>query len=183
MRVLLELMTSLTLLTNFTASEKVLHLAEKSVKLAEQSVITRKVVFGDRSFDVGDKVVGSLYVQGSGQIIQSYIDRGLVAQGWNELDNNDGMVTYVAGHNPGVLSDFANWVEVGKIITVYDSNGRAKSYRMNRVMETPINRPVNGVSSEVVDYTYYHMYDHEGLLIQFCRDKRGIIQLWIAEPV
>ena len=183
MRVLLELMTSLTLLTNFTASEKVLHLAEKSVKLAEQPVITRKVVFGDRSFDVGDKVVGSLYVQGSGQIIQSYIDRGLVAQGWNELDNSDGMVTYLAGHNPGVLSDFANWVEVGKTITVYDSTGNAKSYRMNRVMETPMNRPVNGVSSEVVDYTYYHMYDHEGLVIQFCRDERGIMQLWIAEPV
>lgn len=183
MRVLLELMTSLTLLSNFTASEKVLHLAEKSVKLAEQPVITRKVVFGDRSFDVGDRVVGSLYVQGSGQIIQSYIDRGLVAQGWNELDNSDGMVTYLAGHNPGVLSDFANWVEVGKTITVYDSTGNAKSYRMNRVMETPMNRPVNGVSSEVVDYTYYHMYDHEGLVIQFCRDERGIMQLWIAEPV
>lgn len=176
-------MTSLTLLSNFTASEKVLHLAEKSVKLAEQPVITRKVVFGDRSFDVGDRVVGSLYVQGSGQIIQSYIDRGLVAQGWNELDNSDGMVTYLAGHNPGVLSDFANWVEVGKTITVYDSTGNAKSYRMNRVMETPMNRPVNGVSSEVVDYTYYHMYDHEGLVIQFCRDERGIMQLWIAEPV
>ena len=183
MRVLLELMTSLTLLSNFTASEKVLHLAEKSVKLAEQPVITRKVVFGDRSFDVGDRVVGSLYVQGSGQIIQSYIDRGLVAQGWNELDNSDGMVTYLAGHNPGVLSDFANWVEVGKTITVYDSTGNAKSYRMNRVMETPMNRPVNGVSSEVVDYTYYHMYDHEGLVIQFCRDERGIMQLWTAEPV
>ena len=176
-------MTSLTLLSNFTASEKVLHLAEKSVKLAEQPVITRKVVFGDRSFDVGDRAVGSLYVQGSGQIIQSYIDRGLVAQGWNELDNSDGMVTYLAGHNPGVLSDFANWVEVGKTITVYDSTGNAKSYRMNRVMETPMNRPVNGVSSEVVDYTYYHMYDHEGLVIQFCRDERGIMQLWIAEPV
>ena len=182
MRVLLELMTSLTLLSNFTASEKVLHLAEKSVKLAEQPVITRKVVFGDRSFDVGDRVVGSLYVQGSGQIIQSYIDRGLVAQGWNELDNSDGMVTYLAGHNPGVLSDFANWVEVGKTITVYDSTGNAKSYRMNRVMETPMNRPVNGVSSEVIDYTYYHMYDHEGLVIQFCKDN-SVMQLWIAEPV
>lgn len=101
----------------------------------------------------------------------------------NELDNSDGMVTYLAGHNPGVLSDFANWVEVGKTITVYDSTGNAKSYRMNRVMETPMNRPVNGVSSEVVDYTYYHMYDHEGLVIQFCRDERGIMQLWIAEPV
>lgn len=175
-------MTSLTLLSNFTASEKVLHLAEKSVKLAEQPVITRKVVFGDRSFDVGDRVVGSLYVQGSGQIIQSYIDRGLVAQGWNELDNSDGMVTYLAGHNPGVLSDFANWVEVGKTITVYDSTGNAKSYRMNRVMETPMNRPVNGVSSEVIDYTYYHMYDHEGLVIQFCKDN-SVMQLWIAEPV
>lgn len=183
MRVLLELMTSLTLLSNFAASEKVLHLAEKSVSLANQSVITRKLVFDNHSIDVGDRVVGSLYVQGSGQIIQSYIDRGLVAQGWNELDNSDGMVTYLAGHNPGVLSDFANWVEVGKTITVYDSTGNAKSYRMNRVMETPMNRPVNGVSSEVVDYTYYHMYDHEGLVIQFCRDERGIMQLWIAEPV
>ena len=94
MRVLLELMTSLTLLSNFAASEKVLHLAEKSVSLANQSVITRKLVFDNHSIDVGDKVVGSLYVQGSGQIIQSYIDQGFVAQGWNELDNHDGMVTY-----------------------------------------------------------------------------------------
>lgn len=183
MRLFVELIASLSLLANFNAGEDVLNLAEKSVSLADKSVITRKIVFDNHTVDVGDKVVGSLYVNGSGQIIQSYIDRGLVAQGWNELDNNDGMVTYLAGHNPGVLSDFANWVEVGKTFTVYDSNGNAKLYRMNRVMETPMNRPVNGVSSEVVDYTYYHMYDHEGLVIQFCRDERGIMQLWIAEPV
>lgn len=175
-------MTSLTLLSNFAASEKVLNLAEKSVSLAEKSVITRKIAFDNHTVDVGDKVVGSLYVSGSGQIIQSYIDRGLVAQGWNELDNHDGMVTYLAGHNPGVLSEFANWVEVGKTITVYDSTGNVRSYRMNRVMETPMNRPVNGVSSEVIDYTYYHMYDHEGIVIQFCKDN-SVMQLWIAEPV
>ncbi len=28
----------------------------------------------------------------------------------------------------------------------------------------------------VVDYTYYHMNDREGIVIQFCRPERGIMQ-------
>lgn len=143
----------------------------------------RVVEFGDQSFKVGDQVFGSLYEADAIVGIQSYVDKGLVGQAWNELNNNDGKVTYIAGHNPGVLSNFAGWVQVGKIVTVYDTAGNARSYRINQVMETPMNRAVNGVSADVINYMYYHMHDHEALLIQFCRPERSIMQIWEAVPV
>lgn len=183
MNVLVELIASFSILAGINGAESVANLTQKPKIEPSHPVITRKVVFDNQSIDVGDKVFGSLYEADAIVGIQSYVDQGLVGQAWNELNNNDGKVTYIAGHNPGVLSNFAGWVQVGKIITVYDSTGNARSYRINRVMETPMNRAVNGVSADVINYMYYHMYDHEALLIQFCRPERSIMQIWEAVPV
>ena len=166
-----------------TPYESVVKLTEKSVKLANDSVITRKLVFDNLTIDVSDKTVGSLYVSGSGRIIQSYIDQGLVAQAWNPLDNNDGKVTYLAGHNPGVFSGLASIIHIGQTFSVYDSFGNKKEYKFVNMYETPMDVAGGGVDINVRTYCYYHMYDHEGIVIQFCRSERGIMQFWIADPV
>ena len=141
------------------------------------------MIFDDHSVDIGDLVIGSLYVSGSGPIMQRYIDQGFVGQGWHELDHTDGKVTYLAGRNPGVFSEFAKYAAVGKTFVMYDTAGRRKEFRLTRLMQTPISTRVGGVSEEIRWYLYLHMEDHEGIVIQYCRSDLDQLQLWIAEPV
>ena len=198
MKLLIEIAVTLAMFMNSSVSanvtkhveksaeapyESIVKLTERSIKLANDSVITRKLVFDNLTIDVSDKTVGSLYVNGSGRIIQSYIDQGIVAQAWNPLDNNDGKVTYLAGHNPGVFSGLASIIHIGQTFSVYDSFGNKKEYKFVNMYETPMDVARSGVDINVRTYCYYHMYDHEGIVIQFCRAERGIMQFWIADPI
>lgn len=157
-------------------------LSEPIVQAVKERKV-RIVEFGDQSFEVGDLVVGALLDESVTVPLQRFINAGGIGQAWNALDVNDGKVTHLSGHNPGVFSNFANWVQVGKTITVHDVNGVARTYRINRVMETPMNHFANGVSADVTDYMFNHMYDHEAILIQFCRPERYVMQVWEAVPV
>ena len=198
MKLLIEIAVTLAMFMNSSVSanvtkhvensakapyESIVKLTERSIRLANDSVITRKLVFDNLTMDVSDKTVGSLYVNGSGRIIQSYIDQGIVAQAWNPLDNNDGKVTYLAGHNPGVFSGLASIIHIGQTFSVYDSFGNKKEYKFVNMYETPMDVARSGVDINVRTYCYYHMYDHEGIVIQFCRAERGIMQFWIADPI
>jgi hypothetical protein len=198
MKLLIEIAVTLAMFMNSSVSanvtkhvensakapyESIVKLTERSIRLANDSVITRKLVFDNLTIDVSDKTVGSLYVNGSGRIIQSYIDQGIVAQAWNPLDNNDGKVTYLAGHNPGVFSGLASIIHIGQTFSVYDSFGNKKEYKFVNMYETPMDVARSGVDINVRTYCYYHMYDHEGIVIQFCRAERGIMQFWIADPI
>lgn len=198
MKLLIEIAVTLAMFMNSSVSanvtkhvensakapyESIVKLTERTIKLANDSVITRKLVFDNLTIDVSDKTVGSLYVNGSGRIIQSYIDQGIVAQAWNPLDNNDGKVTYLAGHNPGVFSGLASIIHIGQTFSVYDSFGNKKEYKFVNMYETPMDVARSGVDINVRTYCYYHMYDHEGIVIQFCRAERGIMQFWIADPI
>ena len=95
MKLLIEIAVTLAMFMNSSVSanvtkhvenstkapyESIVKLTERTIKLANDSVITRKLVFDNLTIDVSDKTVGSLYVNGSGRIIQSYIDQGIVAQ-------------------------------------------------------------------------------------------------------
>lgn len=39
------------------------------------------------------------------------------------------------------------------------------------------------VDGKIVNYMYNHMNDHEGILLQWCREERGVIQMWVANPI
>ena len=157
-------------------------LSEPIVQAVKERKV-RVVEFGNQSFEVGDLVVGALLNESVTVPLQRFINAGGIGQAWNALDVNDGKVTHLSGHNPGVFSNFAAWVQAGKTITVHDVNGVARKYRINRVMETPMNHFANGVSADVTDYMFNHMYDHEAILIQFCRPERYVMQVWEAVPV
>lgn len=34
-----------------------------------------------------------------------------------------------------------------------------------------------------VNYMHQHMEDHEGIILQWCRSERGVMQVWLASPV
>ena len=139
------------------------------------------LAFDGVKLHVGALVAGNLFYD-RGPNLQNYINQGFIGQAWHELNNNDGLVTYMAGHNPGVMSPLAAYVAVEKTMHVTDAQGSSREYVFTDVLETPMGVRQNGVNQEVVDYTYYHMDDHEGIVIQFCRPERGIMQLWIASP-
>ncbi len=160
-----------------------------AVKLAKKQSTVKPVekpepntlAFDGVKLHVGELVAGNLFVD-RGPNLQNYINQGFIGQAWHALNNNDGLVTYMAGHNPGVMSPLAAYVAVGKSVQVTDAQGSSREYIFTDVLETPMNIHQNGVNQAVVDYTYYHMDDHEGIVIQFCRPERGIMQLWIASP-
>lgn len=161
----------------------------RAVQLAQkQSTVqpTEKPEPNTLAFDgvklhVGALVAGNLFYD-RGPNLQNYINQGFIGLAWHELNNNDGLVTYMAGHNPGVMSPLAAYVAVGKTMQVTDAQGSSREYVFTDVLETPMGVRQNGVNQAVVDYTAYHMDDHEGIVIQFCRPERGIMQLWIASP-
>ena len=104
--------------------------------------------------------------------LANYIDTGGIGAMGAPLDVYDGTGTYIAGHNPGVMSLFANNMEYGSVVTVHDSNGNARQYVATRMVTTPLNnqgassntsKPNAGASALVKS-----MYGTESLVIQYC---------------
>ena len=88
------------------------------------------------------------------------------------LNVHDGTGTYIAGHNPGVMSLFANNLNYGSVVTVHDINGNARQYRATTLATTPINNTgsssntstPNGAAIALMN----SMSGRESLVIQFC---------------
>lgn len=160
-----------------------------AVKLAQKQPTVQPVekpepntlAFDGVKLHVGELVAGNLFTDRR-PILQNYIDQGFIAQAWREQNNNDGLVTYMAGHNPGIMNPLAAYVAVGKTMHVTDAQGSSREYIFTDVLETPMDPDQNGVNPNIENYMYYHMDDHEGIIIQFCKPEQGIMQLWIATP-
>lgn len=140
---------------------------------------TNVISFDGKDLPIGDFTLPNIYSDLSAS--QRAIDAGQIVQGYYTLDNNDNHVTYLAGHNPGVLTPLEQYAELGKTIDVHDKNGNVKTYRFTRMIPTPFYG--HTVSQEAVSYMNAHMSDHEGLLIQWCRPDLDQMQLWLLDPV
>lgn len=140
---------------------------------------TNVISFDGKDLPIGDFTLPNIYSDLSTS--QRAIDAGQIVQGYYTLDNNDNHVTYLAGHNPGVLTPLEQYAELGKTIDVHDKNGNVKTYRFTRMIPTPSNGYT--MSQEAISYMNTHMSDHEGLLIQWCRPDLDQMQLWLLDPV
>lgn len=140
---------------------------------------TNVISFDGKDLPVGDFTLPNIYSDLSTS--QRAIDAGQIVQGYYTLDNNDNHVTYLAGHNPGVLTPLEQYAELGKTIDVHDKNGNTKTYRFTRMIPTPSYGYT--MSQEAISYMNTHMSDHEGLLIQWCRPDLDQMQLWLLDPV
>lgn len=140
---------------------------------------TNVISFDGKDLPVGDFTLPNIYSDLSAS--QRAIDAGQIVQGYYTLDNNDNHVTYLAGHNPGVLTPLEQYAELGKTIDVHDKNGNTKTYRFTRMIPTPSYGYT--MSQEAISYMNTHMSDHEGLLIQWCRPDLDQMQLWLLDPV
>lgn len=140
---------------------------------------TNVISFDGKDLPIGDFTLPNIYSDLSTS--QRAIDAGQIVQGYYTLDNNDNHVTYLAGHNPGVLTTLEQYAELGKTIDVHDKNGNVKTYRFTRMIPTPSYGYT--MSQEAISYMNTHMSDHEGLLIQWCRPDLDQMQLWLLDPV
>lgn len=140
---------------------------------------TNVISFDGKDLPIGDFTLPNIYSDLSTS--QRAIDAGQIVQGYYTLDNNDNHVTYLAGHNPGVLTPLEQYAQLGKTIDVHDKNGNTKTYRFTRMIPTPSYGYT--MSQEAISYMNTHMSDHEGLLIQWCRPDLDQMQLWLLDPV
>lgn len=132
---------------------------------------------------VGSLQARDLFVE-SADRLQDYIDLGYVGTAWHELDNHDGLVTYMAGHNPGVFSPLAAYAQIGRTFQVWDEHGNVRTYQFVDMYESSLyGLEEEQVDGKIVNYMYNHMNDHEGILLQWCRAERGVIQMWVANPI
>ena len=146
---------------------------------------TNTIAFGSTVLPVGKLTMNSAHDVPSVFATQSYIDQGNIAQGYNPLNFNDGKMTYLCGHNPGVLAPIANYAGVGKQISVWDANGQKKDFVFKRVIEIPRGIYVGSSQSEAEAMAFLdnNMNDGEGIVLQYCSSDNYTKLIWILSPV
>ena len=146
---------------------------------------TNTIAFGQTVLPIGKLTMNSAHDVPSVFATQSYIDQGNIAQGYNPLDFNDGKMTYLCGHNPGVLAPIANYAGVGKQISVWDANGQKKDFVFKRVIEIPRGIYVGSSQSEAEAMAFLdnNMNDGEGIVLQYCSSDNYTKLVWILSPV
>ena len=123
-------------------------------------------------FNVGPVLASNIYDSAGVRALANYIDSGGIGAMGSALNVYDGTGTYIAGHNPGVMSLFANNLNYGSVVTVHDINGNARQYRATTLATTPINNTgsssntstPNGAAIALMN----SMSGRESLVIQFC---------------
>lgn len=156
----------------------------KTEAKVEQSY-TNTIAFGQVVLPIGKLTMNSAHDVPSVFATQSYIDQVNIAQGYNPLNFNDGKMTYLCGHNPGVLAPLANYAGVGKQVSVWDTNGQKKDFVFKRVIEIPRGIYVGSsqAEAEVMSFLDNNMNDGEGIVLQYCSSDNYTKLVWILSPV
>lgn len=110
-------------------------------------------------------------VRGDVENLQNYINSSPwtnVGIMYNEPFVDDGVGTYLAGHNPGVFAPLTD-LQIGSSVTVYDDNGNSKDYVVKRhtSIYNGTDGPIAVNSSELAEFINA-VKSNESLMIQFC---------------
>lgn len=109
--------------------------------------------------------------------VQGDINKDKAIAIYNELDNNDNKLTYIAGHNPGIMSELAKFVKNDREVKVYDKNGNYRYYKLKFLIKCDYNK---GIAHQDVINFINENQENEAILIQFCRNKK--LEYWTAIP-
>ena len=143
---------------------------------------TNTIKFDNKILSVGEFKMNNIWDIPSVYAAQDYINQGYVAQGYHPLDFSDNLMTYLGGHNPGVMSEIAQYAGVGKRVTVWDKNGTKKELEFSRCIEIPRGFYMDP-NSDIVSFLDNHMDEREGLVLQYCSTDNYTKLLWILYPV
>lgn len=114
---------------------------------------------------------------------QAYIDASPwtnIALGWNDLNFNDGVGTYMAGHNHGVFTPLTT-LDYGGTVDVYDHDGNKKTYVVKE--RTHLWNATGGptTTTDEVDAMLEKMKSTESLVLQYCLEND--MQLYYLVPI
>lgn len=109
--------------------------------------------------------------------IQKAIDKGEAVVAYNKLDNNDGKLSYIAGHNPGIMSKFADFIKENREVCVVDTKGKSRYYTLKFFAKQA--KKQRTACKEVADLLK-KADKTEAVLFQFCEGKE--IHYWLASP-
>ena len=123
-------------------------------------------------FNVGPVFASNIYQSAGVHALANYIDGGGIGAIGSPLNVYDGQGTYLAGHNPGVMSLFAANLQYGQVITVHDVNGNARKYVVTSSTSMPINNNGSYANTSGADRSTENfvnqIHGNETLIIQFC---------------
>lgn len=123
-------------------------------------------------FDVGPVFASNIYQPEGIHALANYIDGGGIGAIGSPLNVYDGQGTYLAGHNPGVMSIFAANLQYGQVVTVHDVNGNARNYVVTSSTSMPINNNGSYSNTSGADRSTENfanqIHGNETLIIQFC---------------
>lgn len=123
-------------------------------------------------FNVGPVFSSNIYNSAGVHALANYIDGGGIGAIGSPLNVYDGQGTYLAGHNPGVMSIFAANLQSGSVITVHDVNGNARNYVVTSSASMPINNNGSYSNTSGADRSTENfvnqIHGNETLIIQFC---------------
>lgn len=178
-------LTKASLGQSLTSNKPEITETKAETKAETKQSYTNTIAFGSTVLPVGKLTMNSAHDVPSVFATQSYIDQGNIAQGYNPLDFNDGKMTYLCGHNPGVLAPIANYAGVGKQISVWDANGQKKDFVFKRVIEIPRGIYVGSsqAEAEAMAFLDNNMNDGEGIVLQYCSSDNYTKLIWILSPV
>lgn len=123
-------------------------------------------------FNVGPVFSSNIYNSAGVHALANYIDGGGIGAIGSPLNVYDGQGTYIAGHNPGVMSTFAANLQYGQVVTVHDVNGNARNYVVTSSVSMPINNNGSYSNTSGADRSTENfvnqIHGNETLIIQFC---------------
>lgn len=123
-------------------------------------------------FNVGPVFSSNIYNSAGVHALANYIDGGGIGAIGSPLNVYDGQGTYIAGHNPGVMSLFAANLQYGSVVTVHDANGNARKYMVTSSTSMPINNRGSHSNTSGADRSTENfvnqIHGNETLIIQFC---------------
>ena len=114
---------------------------------------------------------------------QAFIDSSPwtnIALGWNDVNFNDGVGTYMAGHNQGVFTPLTS-LDYGGTIDVYDRAGNKKTYVVRERTHLWNDTGQPSTVTYEVDQMLEKMKVTESIVIQYCLGSD--MQLYYLTPI
>lgn len=177
-------MTTETTETTTQASQTVETTVSETQQVAQQTVVEpitsepvkethyNQIEYLGYYFNVGPVFSSNIYNSAGVHALANYIDGGGIGAIGSPLNVYDGQGTYLAGHNPGVMSIFAANLQYGSVLTVHDVNGNARKYVVTSSTSMPINNNGSYANTSGADRSTENfvnqIHGNETLIIQFC---------------
>lgn len=162
-----------------TASTK----PQQSQPQQSSQVLNTAIVYQGKVLHYGPNFGPLETTNGAAYQAQSFIDSSPwtnIALGWNDVNFNDGVGTYMAGHNQGVFTPLTS-LDYGGTIDVYDRAGNKKTYVVRERTHLWNDTGQPSTVTYEVDQMLEKMKVTESIVIQYCLGSD--MQLYYLTPI